>query len=215
MQNRGFSLIELIVGIVIVVLLLGLVLTIIPGIQDKGDSVVCVSKLRTISQVFHTRLADKEGFFPWYDKRQYGYNGLWWHQLYWYAGLSDQEFSELFCCPSDPEPRTVNMPGGRSVSLGYRYNRRLGYHDGTSWIYPQRHLASHPAPAKLPIIADGSTRIMDNAALFDEWVHVYKRHGRNPTYGNVLFLDGHVERIEDPGPTGTVPGDYDLKARLY
>lgn len=215
MKHRGFSLIELIVGIVIVAVLLGLLLSVFPKVIDKGHAAACASNLRNISQMFHARLGDKGGFFPWYDKRLYGYDGLWWHQLYWYSGLEDADFSALFTCPSDEEPRRVNMPAGRYAVLGYRYNKRLGYNDGSSWIYPQRHLTSHPFPERVPIIADGSSPIKDNAPAFDEWHHVYQRHGSKPRFGNVLFLDGHIEQIHEPAPDETVPTHYDLKARLF
>ena len=81
----------------------------------------------------------------------------------------------------------------------------MGYYQHNSnsseWIYPAVNLLAIPLPAKVPLVADSypGTR-GDGAAGLEVWRSTYAAHG-DATYGNVLMLDGHMERVHKP-PTG-------------
>lgn len=221
-RTAAFTLIEALIVAAILAVLAVLSVGVAGKIGERGKAMQCIHNLRHNSTLIHAALADHQGTLAYYDRRFPGYDGLWWYKMYLSSGLHAEAFSKTMSCPSEPSPRRLTMTGGRGViTLGYRYNRRAGYHDGTSVsaTYPIVNLSRHPSPARVPIMADGSNSPSDNALAFDEWVHVYASHGGSEHgrslghYGHVLFLDGHVERIDKPEGGTVVPGDYDLKIR--
>ncbi len=219
--ERAFTLMEAVLVAAIIAVLALLSFGAAGRLGERGHTLKCISYLRQNAALIHATLQDHRGFLPYYDKQLKGYTGLWWYKMYKTSGLKAEEFSRTMSCPINDQPRHLNLGGSLGyVTLGYRFNRRAGYHNGSAVVYPIVNLLLHPAPGKVPIMADGSNYPTDNALAFDEWAHVYAAHG-GPSYGkalgnygHALFLDGHVERIAKPAPGGTVPGDYDLLIRM-
>lgn len=218
--TAAFTLIEALIVAIILAVLAVLSLGVVGKIGERGKAVQCIHNLRHNSTLILAAMADHQGALPYYDRRLPAYDGLWWYSMYVSSGLHAEAFSKTMTCPMEPSPRRLAMTNGRgTIVLGYRYNRRAGYHDGTTAVYPIVSLGRHPSPGRVPIMADGSNSPSDNALAFDEWTHVYASHGGSEhgkslgNYGHVLFLDGHVERIDKPAAGGAVPGDYDLKIR--
>ncbi len=212
----GFTVLELSLVITTLLVLSLLLMGSLSSLRGRSKSAECVSQLRHNAVLIHQAIAEGNGMLPWYDKSLKAFDGLWWHKIWKSSGLSAEAFSKSFTCPADTTPRQIPV-GSEKIRITYRYNKRTGYHDGSKWIYANRRLSQHRAPATAPILADSSWMPTDNAPAFDEWNHIYSAHGGpryyEGNYANVLFLDGHVGRIEKPPEGQTVPGNYDLKMR--
>lgn len=62
--NRGFSLIELLVGMLILAVLIGLGLSALGGVKEKSDRTRAGSNLRQIGLALHQFTADHDGLLP-------------------------------------------------------------------------------------------------------------------------------------------------------
>lgn len=215
-ETDGFSLLEIMLVIAIIFILAVMGSAVFSKMSERANSAACVQNLKNIHALTSLTMMDNNGAIPWYDKSKSGYNGLWWHQIYQSSGMKPEELSKIFTCPTSKKLgklRQIPLPGGKFLEINYVYNKRLGYNDGSGYLanYTLKKLQVLRRPAALPIVADASHNIGDNAWGFDEWNQVYSAH-RGETYGNVLFLDGHVEQIQKPASGQAVEGNYDLKA---
>ena len=83
------------------------------------------------------------------------------------------------------------------MASSYLYNKRFGYHNGSSWVYSLRRLTRAREAARVPVLADG--RSSDYAMGFEPttyylWGYGHLRH-LDWKQGNVVCLDGHVEKM--------------------
>lgn len=63
-SRKGFSLIEILIGISILILLLGLLIMGIGKLRDKSHTTVCLTNLRSIGTAVQLYMNDNHGFLP-------------------------------------------------------------------------------------------------------------------------------------------------------
>ncbi len=63
-RQRGFSLIELLVVMAVILTLLGILLPSLQGVKERAYMVVCANNLRQLGIAFTAYLADNDGYYP-------------------------------------------------------------------------------------------------------------------------------------------------------
>jgi prepilin-type processing-associated H-X9-DG protein len=199
----AFSLVELLVVLTIVAAIVALLFGVFGKVLEQRSAISCVQRLRNVGVLIQQGAADNSGFLPWYEDG-YGIERTWWYRTYLSSNLPKEEFGRLFVCPALKEPRVVS--GGWGFRLGYLYSKNFGFWRSNAWVYPRKSLSLAVFPSRVPMVACAASTPGDNVPGFEWLPDFWSAHG-NGTFGNLLFLDGHIERIVKPRP----PADMEYK----
>lgn len=184
--ERGFTLIEVLVAIVIIAVLAMLILPGIKGVLQRSEEARCAGNLRQIGAAAFLYVGDNNGYLP--GSRELGKN---WKDL-----LSPYVDVSKLACP------TYKKAGYFSTTppSTYSWNIFLGFYYGVTgtWTYHPRTLASVPRPAFESMVVDATGRKANDMNEYyqnnygdpdsDHTCPALHRSGFN-----VLFIDGHVE----------------------
>lgn len=187
--KRGFTLVELLVVISIIAVLAGITWPVIVGFTGRGDDVACQSRLREIGLAVQAYQSDHHKY-P-------GYSGHAFLAELYRADIG-LEGRQLICPASDEadledavERAEAALAGKRGAPVGQgasTYFARLAGKGHTSIRGERRNRVR---ASTIPIVCDGTFR--NDAGTLQ------CSHGH---YMFVLFLDGHVERVELDSPKG-------------
>ena len=196
--RRGFTLLELMAAVAVVLLLLSLLLPTLAKAREAARRTQCKSQLHQLGLAFTTYAADFDDFLPHEDNgdSQPPFGCGWYEVLTPYLGPQGRQ-GDCRQCPA----LSVN-PSWRS----YKMNSLL--EEGAADFIP---LSGIPDPARTPLAFDGR---VDNAGLRTlpkgDWDSAASRHGPGTC---LLFCDGHVAwlpaRFDGAGWDG--PGDVDWR----
>jgi prepilin-type N-terminal cleavage/methylation domain-containing protein/prepilin-type processing-associated H-X9-DG protein len=224
----GFTLLELIISLAVVVLLLAALVPALVSARQESYRARCATNHRILGQAWHAYLEDHDGYFP-YVPHQPG-----WHyagvrfslvddapfidsrrplSLYLPRGGTEVE-GHVLQCPGDcgisgetGEVGTSGRTACRSFGTSYRANAAL----------LDAHLAglddAHRGLARAEIMTVPSRLVVLGDAV---WYEVYESTGRDATWhgdpgvGNLLFLDGSVKYMpvrpkDRVGPVAVAP----------
>jgi prepilin-type N-terminal cleavage/methylation domain-containing protein/prepilin-type processing-associated H-X9-DG protein len=196
-SKKGFSLIELLAAIAIVVILLGLTVTSLSSAREKANIVKCQSNLRQIGTAINLYTSDHRGVYP----------GLVWYSLpidVWrmsgYVPLT-LKLAPYFDLPEWSDMGQDTCKVGVAICPTHQANNPASNY----------HYARHPNPSESPFGGDENGTFSETLTVFN----VAQRLGKEPVNimavrdnplpapatvhdggQNVLFLDGHVEWIE-------------------
>lgn len=185
---KGYSLIEILV--VIAILAIGATL-VAPGLDRAkagAQRTACVANMRQIGQASLQYHADRQTILPWFTYA----DGYWWQALSPYVGTD----TKVFRCPVDKNFDTAAVD--RTISYGWNY-KLAGHGDSGSNPNDFLRVQNFPRPGGVLIATDGPGGAA--AGQQDSWGFVDESTGhtadprRHQTYGNALFLDGHVETL--------------------
>ncbi len=207
MNQKGFSLLELLVTLGLVAILSLLLYTGAQSIREKSLQVKCVANLRQVGTDVRLYLTEHNGVLPWLE--QPFVTTRWWYRLY--SENDFARFDERLICPADRDPYTLSFKPtpSRTLRCSYRFNKQFGYSESTGEPKlggVQRNLMATPNPARLKMIADsprapreGRTHKSADSMGFNGYDEVFGT-GRNAMHAggeraNLLFLDGHSELI--------------------
>ena len=211
-RNRGFSLVELLVGIAVGALLAGMGIPAIQGALSKGKQVACSSNMKQIGQGILLYAPENNGRLPSILCGGTDVNASWIKQLQPYLGTN---YSRVRVCPSDPLFRTKLLQNDATSYLLTERVNADSFVDEDGELPPgevifDRHLnIRKPSRAILMFLGNtNKTSRRDdhihvglmrswNGVRLEIWPDAFGGGARDGSRGsaNYLFADGHVENI--------------------
>jgi prepilin-type N-terminal cleavage/methylation domain-containing protein len=196
--RSGFTLVELLVVVAIMVLLFSLLLPAIERMMHEGRMVLCATRLGTIARAAHAYAVDNDGDFsgsedwirfasrgrggPYASRRDYG---IWAGDLYPYIGQDDS----MYICPEFTRVHTFNLhPPDAGLTPYYSYTmngyfRKRMNDDGTA-----------PGWMGYGLLRRSNIKYMSELAFFgEENPYVTNtRHDSGPGYNAFPINDPHL-----------------------
>ncbi|MDD2706614.1 MAG: DUF1559 domain-containing protein [Verrucomicrobiae bacterium] len=189
----GFTLVELLVAVSILMLLMGLLFGALKGVRERGRQIQCMNNLKQLSLAMTSYAEENDGFLPLYRASSTSPYVRWFDAMYKYYGMP-----KILKCPSDKTP-----DGPASFPENASSSQRLGCSYGINWYVsgtgnPHR-CDEVQRLADFLLIADGAYwSYIDRTTLVCEGEPAAS--GVEPRHGgrfNVLWLDGHVSSEEN------------------
>lgn len=230
--HRGFTLIEHLVIITILLVLAAILFPVFAHIPEKSPRVSCMSNLKQIGMASHLYMQDYDDrmFLTYSDDRLPGgaprtYQAWWYSYVDLRTGKTLPEKALLYPymknngikgCPLAPE--TLSGTADPAPTQGYAFN--------TTYLCPSCTTPPSAAPALLAdITTPAETILMGDGGFLRETDAALGRtgtlnppfkpapsttttpypttHGRHNGMANLLWLDGHVKTMQTtPRPTG-------------
>ncbi len=218
----GFSLLELLLGLVILSVLAVLLVTNVRSIRGQAASARCVSHLKQIGAANLAYTIENQGRIAARNNVRDA-NGdptprKEWYRYIWrtYFGATngdgtpkgDTGYCDVLICPGDP-----TRGGGEGVSVtlqrSYNVNQRLATKSGSRKMNEVSHIARTMYAGDIDWVAAGNSEYIIPDNLTNLNAIPRDRHAGN---ANFVFLDGHVEaiRIEEIYPGRSRHAIFDL-----
>jgi prepilin-type processing-associated H-X9-DG protein len=224
-KHRGFTLLELVISLVLVIVLLTLLVPALDSARTVSQREQCAENLRMLGRLLHEYANQHNDQLPYAPgQSSWDYGGLRYSEATrgsfldqslplnrWLINTMPQsDAKQLFCCPADygirgehPEAGTGRRTCCRAFGTSYRANavlfdaRLARLTDEQRGMYRSEVTA---APSRLLVLGDAV------------WYEVYEQTRRDadwhgePGLGNVLFLDGSVkfQAIRPRGQIGPI-----------
>jgi prepilin-type N-terminal cleavage/methylation domain-containing protein/prepilin-type processing-associated H-X9-DG protein len=177
-QTRGFTLVELLVVIGIIVLLIGMLMPALSGAREKANRTKCLANLRTLGQAMVMYASDSKSWLP--NANPLGstndYDGT--NTVLIALNRDYVRAPAAFHCPSDGDDIPKEIETADYVKPN---SARVSYDFYSVWWMPEH--------------GPKVTRIKDAPIAWDldggRPLIKRQNHGRNG--GNVVFNDGHAE----------------------
>ncbi len=209
--RRAFSLVELLIVISIIGLLAGMLLPVLQSARATAHSVSCQNNLKSIGGALLLYATNSRGRFPVfsddYSTSPTDVNQTWVGKLLETMGDSRATFQ----CPTVPTQGQAFRDGGKfdpvDFPLGYNYV-------GMSYLHgdmedPSRRggavMSTFRKPASTIMAGDGSRTELGEGIGFliggdpTQGKPQYNPHHRHEGRANILFVDGHVESLDNIG----------------
>lgn len=199
----GFTLTELMVAIVIVVILVAIAFPIVSGAREKAGTAQCVNNLKQIGIGLHSHISENHGRFPDGSADVSWYPGITTDRCWYDAAAENMGREYVPYHRGDPLPAVFGCPAGHGEAYepkwpytgDYAANVRLGNPKGAN---PVLKLAAVRKPSSTPYVQD--TVKQNN---FGEWVFQKGASkeanaafaDRHRGKGNILWVDGHVSSL--------------------
>ncbi len=191
--NSGFSHIELIVSISVVLVLVAILIPVSQQILMKSEAVKCVSNLRQWGTMFSLYIAENNGTFPLSEPFKDGKSWQWptaplSEAIAAETGLAKWRLGEgIIGCPAHD-----NSPVGLSYTeryYSYVYNYHLGIEDASGQAI---RFSSVERPSQIIMIADATNarRVSGFSKNYGQENNIGYVHGGKY---NALYVDGHVD----------------------
>jgi prepilin-type processing-associated H-X9-DG protein/prepilin-type N-terminal cleavage/methylation domain-containing protein len=211
-SGRGFSLVELLVGITIGALLAGLGVPAIQGAMAKGKQAACASNMRQIGQGILLYAGENNGRLPDIFCGGEDEDASWIKQLQPYLGTN---YARVRICPADPKAGAKLQQNDATSYLLTERVKADAFADENGELVPGEvvfdHLMRIPKPSRAILMFLGNT---NKTSRHDDHIHVgvmgswsgvrgeiwpdaFGGGSRDGTRGsaNYLFADGHVQNI--------------------
>lgn len=193
--QAGFTLVELLLVIFIVMLLMGILLPVFARVRGAAKSAVCKSNLRQWGEALHCYTADNEGYIP---RRGQGIRPTyridreedWFNCLSPYVG--EKPYKELVAAGCRPRPGNVSIfvcPEAHYDTKPYFFSYAMNMYL-SPWIRPEPHrLSEIPQPERLVFMADAPGSYSSTVPSRKAYSVVARHNGK----ANLVFLDGDIE----------------------
>ena len=211
-SSRGFSLVELLVGITIGALLAGLGVPAIQGAITKGKQAACASNMRQIGQGILLYAGENNGRLPDIFCGGEDEEASWIRQLEPYLGTN---YARVRVCPADPQAQGKRQQTHATSYLMTERVKADAFADENGELVPGEVVFDHvmriPKPSRTILMFIGNTNkttrhddhihvgVMRswNGVRGEIWPDAFGGGSRDGTRGsaNYLFADGHVQNI--------------------
>ncbi len=217
-KKSGFTLIELLVVVAIIAVLVAMLLPAIQQVRENARGLVCLTNLRTISQVHLFWIDDHQGYMicdviPWnYGQGALGDQNIPDPGYGWADTFGRKNYlkeTKVFQCPSYKGEKPFSLP----VNINYGWNYAgLGYLvPGSAYHYTFHRYSGATNPSQTIAFADST--IEYGYIIHPVWSGAFPEFRHQEKIG-VGWLDGHVtqlgyeETAKDLGRLGIPSGDY-------
>ena len=208
-KNRGFTVIELLIIVIIVAVLVCIVIPAIFAARQKAQQIICVNNLRQLFLAFEQYTNDNNGLLPRPNNSGISKDGtkicnaeVWFKAVDNYLTtlqlpserdeISQEE--RLLLIKQDPIFKTVHL-SKQDTTRTIKINQNL-----LPTSECQRSIETIGETTRTVLLFDGR---INNTSVADNYEGSYgsvaQRHSKA---ANILFVDGHVERIQNGNTDG-------------
>ena len=202
-NNHAFTLIELLIVVFIISAIMGLVFPVLSMVRGKSKQVVCMSNLGQMYKALLQYSIENDGYLPLESNSGSCSGEVWFKAVDRYittdilpenqTEISTKE--KLMLIKQDPVFSTVTQDKKDNTKT-IKINTQLVQGSMCS-----RMIDSIRFPSKTVLLFDGRINNTTVASKYDgSYGSVAQRHSRG---ANILFMDGHVERIQNGDSDGT------------
>ncbi len=202
-NNHAFTLIELLIVISIIIVIMGLVLPVLSMVRGKAKQAVCMSNMGQMFKCFAQYAIENDGYLPLESNSGTCSGEVWFKAIDRYITtdiLSENQNDisikeKLSLIKQDPVFKTVSQDE-KDNTRTIKMNTQLA-----QGSICNRMIDSIRLPSKTVLLFDGRNNNTTVASKYDgSYGSVAQRHSRG---ANILFMDGHVERIKNGDSDGT------------
>ena len=202
-NNHAFTLIELLIVVFIISAIMGLVFPVLSMVRGKSKQVVCMSNMGQMYKALLQYTIENDGYLPLESNSGSCSGEVWFKAVDRYittdilpenqTEISTKE--KLMLIKQDPVINTVTQDKKDNTKT-IKINTQLVQGSMCS-----RMIDSIRFPSKTVLLFDGRINNTTVASKYDgSYGSVAQRHSRG---ANILFMDGHVERIQNGDSDGT------------
>ena len=221
-NNHAFTLIEILIVVLIILTIIGLTFPVLSMIREKSKQAVCMNNMGQMFKCLIQYAIENDGYFPMEDNSGQSDSGMPCSDEVWFKAVdryiitgtlpeSQTEISikeRLVRIKQDPVFETISQDK-KDNTRSIKMNTQLSQGPMCS-----RMIDSIRFPSKTVLLFDGRINNKIVASKFEgSYGSVAQRHSRG---ANILFVDGHIERIQNGDSDGTMPtraGRMDMPAR--
>ncbi len=208
-NNRAFTLIEILIVIIIILVITGLMFPVLSKIREKSNQVVCMSNMGQMFKCLIQYTIENDGYLPLEDNSAKSDSGTPCNGDVWFKAVdryiitdtlpeNQTEIStkeRLMRIKQDPVFETISQDK-KDNTRSIKMNTQLA--QGTMC---SRMIDSISFPSRTVLLFDGRVNNTTVASKYDgAYGSVAQRHSKG---ANILFIDGHVERIQNGDSDGT------------
>jgi prepilin-type N-terminal cleavage/methylation domain-containing protein/prepilin-type processing-associated H-X9-DG protein len=213
-KKSGFTLVELLVCIAILMLLFALLFPIIVSMRENAMRVVCTSNLRQVSVLWVAYVTDHHGWFPYRNNAVQTYDQLWGKTGNGNAAASCPAEKRIFGvvfpeidvriykCPSDTGAEPGWWPEWRKPTMydwygaSFFFNTSASKNSSIDGLFG-KNVSQIPHPSD--VVAAGDYSFTSAYFLgWDPFTPAYWHNKKELGWGNVLFVDGGVRYLQVP-----------------
>src|SRR3989338_2127927 len=202
-NNHAFTLIELLIVIFIILTITGLMFPVLSSIREKSKQAVCMSNMGQLFKCLVQYSIENDGYLPLDDNSGPCNGEVWFKAVDRYiitdtlpenqTEISTKE--RLMRIKQDPVFKTISQDE-KDNTRSIKMNTQLA--QGSMC---RRMIDSISFPSKTVLLFDGRINNTTVASKYDgSYGSVAQRHSRG---ANILFIDGHVERVQNGDSDGT------------
>ena len=202
-NNHAFTLIELLIVVFVVFVIMGLVFPVLSMVREKSKQAVCMSNMGQMYKALLQYTIENDGYLPLESNSGSCSGEVWFKAVDRYittdilpenqTEISTKE--KLILIKQDPVIQTVTQDKKDNTKT-IKINTQLVQGSMCS-----RMIDSIRFPSKTVLLFDGRINNTTVASKYDgSYGSVAQRHSRG---ANILFMDGHVERIQNGDSDGT------------
>ena len=202
-NDHAFTLIELLIVVFVVFVIMGLVFPVLSMVREKSKQVVCMSNMGQMYKALLQYTIENDGYLPLESNSGSCSGEVWFKAVDRYittdilpenqTEISTKE--KLMLIKQDPVINTV-IQDKKDNTKTIKINTQLVQGSMCS-----RMIDSIRFPSKTVLLFDGRINNTTVASKYDgSYGSVAQRHSRG---ANILFMDGHVERIQNGDSDGT------------
>jgi prepilin-type processing-associated H-X9-DG protein/prepilin-type N-terminal cleavage/methylation domain-containing protein len=208
-NNQAFTLIEILIVISIILAIVGLIFPILSKIRKKSNQVVCMSNMGQMFKCLVQYTIESDGYLPLEDNSAKSDSGAPCSNEVWFKAVdryiitdilpeNQTEIStkeKLLRIKQDPVFKTISQDK-KDNTRSIKMNTQLAKGSMCS-----RMIDSISYPSRTVLLFDGRINNTTVASKYDgSYGSVAQRHSKG---ANILFADGHVERIQNGDSDGT------------
>ncbi len=208
-NNHAFTLIEILIVIIIILAITGLMFPVLSTIREKSNQAVCMSNMGQMFKCLIQYTIESDGYLPLEDNSAKSDSGTPCNGEVWFKAVdryiitdilpeNQTEIStkeRLIRIKQDPVFKTISQDK-KDNTRSIKMNSQLAQGAMCS-----RMIDSISFPSKTVLLFDGRVNNSTVASKYDgSYGSVAQRHSKG---ANILFADGHVERIQNGDSDGT------------
>jgi len=202
-NNHAFTLIEIAIVVFVVFAIMGLLFPVLSMIKEKSKQAVCMSNMGQMYKALLQYTIENDGYLPLESNSGSCSGEVWFKAVDRYIttdilpeGQTEISTKEkLMLIKQDPVISTVTQDKKDNTKT-IKMNTQLAQGSMCN-----RMIDSIKFPSKTVLLFDGRINNTTVASKYDgSYGSVAQRHSRG---ANILFMDGHVERIQNGESDGT------------